>query len=171
MQCYISPVHILLAFQRLSYPHIVFCSVKSRSNTICRSLPSAPPCAPICLNPKSPRAALITLSTSSWSVAHVLKVIFMFCAASVFIFIISRLSAFVFRTAIIAKQPVSFLSKSCFYSAQIGHLSLHLPIPQVSSPVFFRRDEDEFFYVRSGPSSRHLTPSELLAYLDARNNV
>ncbi len=36
------------------------------------------------------------------------------------------------------------------------------------NPVFFRRENDEFFYVRSGPSTKHLTPSEVLAYLDGR---
>ena len=35
-------------------------------------------------------------------------------------------------------------------------------------PVFFRRDSTEFFYVRSGPSTKHLTPSEVLNYLDGR---
>ncbi|MCH2175053.1 MAG: response regulator [Lentisphaeria bacterium] len=35
-------------------------------------------------------------------------------------------------------------------------------------PVFFRRDKDEIFYVRSGPSSEQLSPSELLAYITAR---
>jgi len=33
-------------------------------------------------------------------------------------------------------------------------------------PVFFRRDREEFFYVRTGPASQQLSPSEVLAYLD-----
>jgi hypothetical protein len=37
-----------------------------------------------------------------------------------------------------------------------------------SQPVFFRRDNDEFFYVRSGPSTAALSPSEVLAYLKDR---
>lgn len=36
------------------------------------------------------------------------------------------------------------------------------------NPVFFRRDNDEYFYVRAGPSTKHLSPSEVLAYLDGR---
>ncbi len=35
-------------------------------------------------------------------------------------------------------------------------------------PVFFRRDKDEIFYVRSGPSTAVLSPSELIAYLKDR---
>lgn len=37
-----------------------------------------------------------------------------------------------------------------------------------AQPVFFRRDNDEFFYVRSGPSTAALSPSEVLAYLKDR---
>ncbi len=37
-----------------------------------------------------------------------------------------------------------------------------------SQPVFFRRDNDEFFYVRSGPSTAALSPSEVIAYLKGR---
>jgi putative two-component system response regulator len=36
------------------------------------------------------------------------------------------------------------------------------------NPVFFRRENDEYFYVRAGPLTKHLTPSEVLAYLDGR---
>lgn len=36
---------------------------------------------------------------------------------------------------------------------------------RASQPVFFHRDSEEFFYVRSGPSSQALSPSEVLAYL------
>jgi putative two-component system response regulator len=35
-------------------------------------------------------------------------------------------------------------------------------------PVFFRRDQDEIFYVRSGPSTLQLSPSQLLAYLNGQ---
>ena len=35
-------------------------------------------------------------------------------------------------------------------------------------PVFFRRDNDEAFYIRSGPGTQALTPSDLLAYLENR---
>jgi CheY-like chemotaxis protein len=35
-------------------------------------------------------------------------------------------------------------------------------------PVFFRRDNDEAFYVRMGNTSQALKPSELLAYVDQR---
>jgi len=37
-----------------------------------------------------------------------------------------------------------------------------------SQPVFFQRDNDEFFYVRSGPSTQALSPSEVIAYLKDR---
>jgi DNA-binding response OmpR family regulator len=37
-----------------------------------------------------------------------------------------------------------------------------------TQPVFFRRDNEEFFYVRSGPSTQALSPSEVLAYLKDR---
>lgn len=35
-------------------------------------------------------------------------------------------------------------------------------------PVFFRRDNDEIFYVRVGNATNQLKPSEVLAYLDQR---
>ena len=35
-------------------------------------------------------------------------------------------------------------------------------------PVYFRRDSDEQFFVRAGPSSQALSPSEVLAYLAQR---
>ena len=35
-------------------------------------------------------------------------------------------------------------------------------------PVFFRRDNDEVFYVRTGNGTHQLKPSEVLAYLDQR---
>lgn len=38
------------------------------------------------------------------------------------------------------------------------------------APVFFSRDNDEHFYVRSGPASRSLSPRELLAYIGARGD-
>ena len=37
-----------------------------------------------------------------------------------------------------------------------------------SKPVFFRRDNDEVFYVRTGNGTNQLKPSEVLAYLDQR---
>jgi len=37
-----------------------------------------------------------------------------------------------------------------------------------SNPVFFRRDNDEVFYVRTGNGTSQLKPSEVLAYLDQR---
>ena len=40
-----------------------------------------------------------------------------------------------------------------------------LPSP---NPVFFRRDKDEHFYVRVGPSSQSLSPSQLLGYIENR---
>ncbi len=36
------------------------------------------------------------------------------------------------------------------------------------TPVFFRRDNDEVFYVRTGNGTHQLKPSEVLAYLDQR---
>ena len=36
-------------------------------------------------------------------------------------------------------------------------------------PVYFRRDQDEIFYVRSGPSSIKLSPSEIVAYVGRRS--
>jgi len=38
-------------------------------------------------------------------------------------------------------------------------------------PVFFRRDKDEVFYVRVGPSSQALPPSKVLAYVDERRGA
>ena len=38
-----------------------------------------------------------------------------------------------------------------------------------SQPVFFKRDNAEHFYVRSGPSTQSLTPSEVLSYLNERD--
>lgn len=35
-------------------------------------------------------------------------------------------------------------------------------------PVFFRRDKEEVFYVRAGPSTHQLTPSEVVAYIRQR---
>lgn len=35
-------------------------------------------------------------------------------------------------------------------------------------PVFFRRDKQEYFYVRVGPSTQALTPSQLMAYITSR---
>ncbi len=35
-------------------------------------------------------------------------------------------------------------------------------------PVYFRRDSEEFFFVRTGPSTRSLSPSEVVAYLENR---
>jgi predicted HTH transcriptional regulator len=40
-----------------------------------------------------------------------------------------------------------------------------LPSPH---PVYFRRDGEEIFYVRSGPSTRQLSPSEVVAYVSHR---
>ncbi|MBT3813392.1 MAG: response regulator [Gammaproteobacteria bacterium] len=39
-----------------------------------------------------------------------------------------------------------------------------------SKPVFFRRDNDEIFYVRTGNGSNQLKPSEVIAYLDQRES-
>lgn len=39
-----------------------------------------------------------------------------------------------------------------------------------SKPVFFRRDNDEIFYVRTGNGTNQLKPSEVLAYLDQRES-
>lgn len=33
-------------------------------------------------------------------------------------------------------------------------------------PVFFSREDDQFFYIRIGNSTQHLKPSEMLAYID-----
>ena len=38
------------------------------------------------------------------------------------------------------------------------------------SPVFFSREDEEHYYVRSGPASRSLSPRELLAYIEARGD-
>ena len=35
-------------------------------------------------------------------------------------------------------------------------------------PVYFRRDDDEIFYMRTGPSTRKLSPSEVVAYVSHR---
>jgi DNA-binding response OmpR family regulator len=40
-----------------------------------------------------------------------------------------------------------------------------LPSPQ---PVYFRRDQEEVFFVRSGPATLHLSPSEVVAYVTHR---
>ncbi len=37
-----------------------------------------------------------------------------------------------------------------------------------AEPVFFRRDNDEYFYVRTGPATAALSPSEVIAYLKGR---
>jgi putative two-component system response regulator len=37
-----------------------------------------------------------------------------------------------------------------------------------TEPVFFRRDNQEYFYVRVGPSTQALTPSQLMAYITSR---
>ncbi|WP_428357506.1 response regulator [Methyloprofundus sp.] len=39
-----------------------------------------------------------------------------------------------------------------------------------SKPVFFRRDNDEIFYVRTGNGTNQLKPSEVIAYLDQRED-
>ncbi len=39
------------------------------------------------------------------------------------------------------------------------------------NPVFFRRDGKEIFYVRAGPSSQALSPSQLLGYLENRKRA
>ncbi|MEM8954077.1 MAG: response regulator [Verrucomicrobiota bacterium] len=36
-------------------------------------------------------------------------------------------------------------------------------------PVFFRRENDEVFYIRAGNGTQQLTPSEVLAYINQRN--
>lgn len=36
------------------------------------------------------------------------------------------------------------------------------------NPVFFRREKEEHFYVRVGPSSQSLSPSQLLSYIENR---
>lgn len=40
-----------------------------------------------------------------------------------------------------------------------------LPSPQ---PVYFRRDQEEVFFVRSGPATQQLSPSEVVAYVSHR---
>lgn len=40
---------------------------------------------------------------------------------------------------------------------------------QSAVPVYFRRDNEEHFFVRAGPSSRSLSPSETVAYLEGRS--
>jgi DNA-binding response OmpR family regulator len=40
-----------------------------------------------------------------------------------------------------------------------------LPSPE---PVYFRREQEEVFYVRSGPSTQQLSPSEIVAYVNNR---
>lgn len=42
-----------------------------------------------------------------------------------------------------------------------------LPSPQ---PVYFRRDSDEVFYVRSGPATQQLSPSAVVAYVTHRQS-
>jgi putative two-component system response regulator len=39
---------------------------------------------------------------------------------------------------------------------------------RTKEPVFFRRENDEFFYVRAGNGTQQLTPSEVLAYINQR---
>ena len=36
-------------------------------------------------------------------------------------------------------------------------------------PVYFRRDQEEIFFVRSGPATLHLSPSEVVAYVGNRS--
>ena len=40
-----------------------------------------------------------------------------------------------------------------------------------TEPVFFRRDNDESFFIRTGNGSQQLKPSEVLAYLNRRETV
>lgn len=40
-----------------------------------------------------------------------------------------------------------------------------LPSPQ---PVYFRRDQDEIFFVRAGPATQQLSPSQVVAYVSNR---
>jgi DNA-binding response OmpR family regulator len=43
-----------------------------------------------------------------------------------------------------------------------------LPSPH---PVYFRRDQDEIFYVRSGPATQKLSPSAVVAYVSHRKGA
>lgn len=38
------------------------------------------------------------------------------------------------------------------------------------NPVFFNRENDEHYYIRSGPATRSLSPRELLAYIESRGD-
>ena len=41
---------------------------------------------------------------------------------------------------------------------------------RAANPVFFNRENEEHFYVRSGPATRSLSPRELVAYLGTRED-
>lgn len=49
-----------------------------------------------------------------------------------------------------------------------GHRCAMVECLRAPSPVFFKRENDEHFYVRSGPATRSLSPRELLAYVASR---
>ena len=49
-----------------------------------------------------------------------------------------------------------------------GKCILAVQCGESSRPVFMRRDNEEFFYVRMGNTSQALKPSEMLAYVDRR---
>jgi hypothetical protein len=38
-----------------------------------------------------------------------------------------------------------------------------------NDPAFLRNNKEEDFYVRTGPASRKLSPSQILKYLEARH--
>ena len=50
-----------------------------------------------------------------------------------------------------------------------GQVALVQSLPS-KDPVFFRRDKQEYFYVRVGPSTQALTPSQLISYIATRTS-
>ncbi|MCF6314490.1 MAG: response regulator [Verrucomicrobiales bacterium] len=59
------------------------------------------------------------------------------------------------------------LIKAAIYSVQDQRV-LVVQCMDSAEPVFFRRDNDEYFYVRTGPATAALSPSEVIAYLKGR---
>lgn len=63
-------------------------------------------------------------------------------------------------------ETVQFIRTSIH---RIDHLQvLAVQCLRSAHPVFFRRDKEEMFFVRAGPSTQQLTPSEVVAYIRQR---
>jgi len=62
------------------------------------------------------------------------------------------------------------LIKSTFHNLDSKRVLL-IQVLRSDIPVFFRRDNDEVFYVRMGNTTHQLKPSEVIAYIDQRKIV